>query len=70
VQGYNATSKQLEMMMFLISGNCEGMVELLLRMLEEKEGRLEGMDIEQFMWQLEEVVVILDEQVTSVIKMK
>ena len=28
-------------MMFLISGNCEGVVELLLRMLEENEGREE-----------------------------
>ena len=33
------------MMMFLISGNCEGVVELLLRMLEEKEGR------EEELWQ-------------------
>ena len=31
--------------MFLISGNCEGVVELLLRMLEEKEGR------EEELWQ-------------------
>jgi hypothetical protein len=45
VQGYYATRKQLEMMMFLISGNCEGVVELLLRMLEEKEGR------EEELWQ-------------------
>ena len=29
------------MMMFLISGNCEGVMELLLRMLEENEGREE-----------------------------
>ena len=39
MQGYNATREQLEMMVFLISGNCEEVVELLLRMLEEKEGR-------------------------------
>ena len=30
------TREQLEMMVFLISGNCEGLVELLLRTLEEK----------------------------------
>ena len=41
MQGYNVTREQLEMMMFLISGNCEGVVELLLRMLEENEGREE-----------------------------
>ena len=35
------TREELEMMVFLISGNCEGLVELLLRMLEEKEGREE-----------------------------
>ena len=35
------TREQMEMMVFLISGNCEGLVELLLRMLEEKEGREE-----------------------------
>ena len=38
VQGYNVTREQLEMMMFLISGNCKGVVEVLLRMLEKKEG--------------------------------
>jgi hypothetical protein len=37
VQGYNVTREQLEMMVFLISGNCEGVVDLLLRMLEKKE---------------------------------
>ena len=41
MQGYNVTREQLERMMFLISGNCEGVVELLLRMLEENEGREE-----------------------------
>ena len=35
------TREQLEMMVFLISGNCEGLVKLLLRMLEKKEGREE-----------------------------
>ena len=39
VQGYSATREQLEMMVFLISGNYKGVVELLLRMLEKKEGR-------------------------------
>ena len=38
VQGYSATREQLEMMVFLISGNYKGVVELLLRMLEKKEG--------------------------------
>jgi hypothetical protein len=37
VQGYNVTREQLEMMVFLISGNCEGVVDLLLMMLEKKE---------------------------------
>ena len=41
MQGYIMTREQMEMMVFLISGNCEGLVELLLRMLEEKEGREE-----------------------------
>ena len=41
VQGYNVIREQLEMMVFLISGNCEGVLELLLRMLEKKEGREE-----------------------------
>ena len=34
------TREQLEMMVFLISGNCKG-VELLMRMLEEKEEGIE-----------------------------
>jgi hypothetical protein len=33
----NVTREQLVMMVFLISGNCEGVVKLLLRMLEKKE---------------------------------
>ena len=33
------TREQLEMMVFLISGNCEGVVDLLLRMLEKREWR-------------------------------
>ena len=41
MQGYNVIREQLEMMVFLISGNCEGVLELLLRMLEKKEGREE-----------------------------
>ena len=32
MQGYNVTREQLEMMVFLISVNCKGVVELLLRM--------------------------------------
>ena len=40
VQGYNMTREQLEMMVFLISGNCKG-VELLMSMLEEKEEGIE-----------------------------
>ena len=39
MQGYSATREQLEMMVFLISGNYKGVVELLLGMLEKKEGR-------------------------------
>ena len=41
MQGYNVIREQLEMTVFLISGNCEGVVELLPRMLEKKEGREE-----------------------------
>jgi hypothetical protein len=40
------------MMMFLISGNCEGVVELLLRMLEEKEGR------EEEVWQSSRLLMV------------
>ena len=39
LQGYNVTRDPLEMMVFLISGNCKGLVELLLRMLGKKEER-------------------------------
>ena len=38
VQSYNVNR---EMMVFLISCNCNGVVELLLRMLEKKKGREE-----------------------------
>ena len=38
MQGYSATREQLEMMVFLISGNYKGVVELLLSILEQKEG--------------------------------
>ena len=56
MQGYIMTREQLEMMVFLISGNCEGLVELLLRMLEEKEGREEkvGQSLRLFMCDLME----------------
>ena len=38
MQSYNVNR---EMMVFLISCNCNGVVELLLRMLEKKKGREE-----------------------------
>ena len=40
-QGYSVIRDQLEFMVFLLSGNCEGAVELLRRMAEEKDGREE-----------------------------
>ena len=39
VQGYNVTREQLEMMVFLISGYCKGVVKLLIRMLGKNEVR-------------------------------
>ena len=56
MQGYIMTREELEMMVFLISGNCEGLVELLLRMLEEKEGREEevGQSLRLLMFDLME----------------
>ena len=50
------TREQLEMMVFLISGNCKG-VELLMRMLEEKEEGIEekvGQSLRLLMVDLEE----------------
>ena len=47
VQGYNVTREQLEMMVFLISVYCEGVLELLLRILEEEERREEEVGREE-----------------------
>ena len=47
MQGYNVTREQLEMMVFLISVNCEGVLELLLRILEEEERREEEVGREE-----------------------
>ena len=47
MQGYNVTREQLEMMVFPISVNCEGVLELLLRILEEEERREEEVGREE-----------------------
>jgi hypothetical protein len=43
VQGYNVTREQLGMMEFLLSGKWQEAVNLLLRMIEKKEGREDEM---------------------------
>ena len=71
VQGYNVTREQLEMMLFLISGNCEGVVELL-SLLEEQNlwqqyARFEGSQYREGLVKSVEVFPAMEERSDSAV---